>query len=320
MNNDVSSITIAVTGYSGFIGSRLVQQLDGKDLLLLGRSPLVDSAAGRHFFLDLKDEFEIEDVLKGVDVLIHTAANAQSMASNIQDSNSYQALNKDATERLVMQAAKAGVKRFIFISSIKVNGESTGKNEIFTHVSLPKPSDEYALSKLHGELALQNIAEKFGMEWVIIRPPLVYGPGVKGNFEKLLLLATKQIPLPFSLVHNVRSMVYLDNLVDLIVCCVESTKAANKIFLVSDNDDLSLKGIISSVRFELNRSAMIFPFPISGFKMFGYVFGKQEIVTRLFDSLQVDISYTTETLDWKPPYTAQQGLKYTVEDFQHRSE
>lgn len=319
MYNEFSGKKIALTGYSGFIGSRLVKQLAGNSVLLLGRSAPPDAACGQHHFLSLEEKFDVENILKGVDVVIHAAANPDSMANKITELNQFKAINANATKRLVTQAAKAGVKRFIFISSIKVNGESTKKNEFFNNTSVPNPSDQYGFSKFEGEIALRNISEKFGMEWVIIRPPLVYGPGVKGNFEKLISLASKRIPLPFSRVDNARSMVYLDNLVDLILCCVKSNKAINRVFLVSDNDDLSLKSIISILRFELNRSAMIFPFPISGFNMLASIFRKQEIFIRLFGNLQVDISYTMETLEWKPPFTVEEGLKHTMQDFLNRS-
>ncbi|GHZ42263.1 glycosyltransferase [Vibrio cholerae] len=217
---------------------------------------------------------------------------------------------------LAKQAIKKGVKRFIFISSIKVNGESSQLNKPFTSSDLHASQDDYGLSKAEAELQLQEVAKDSGMDVVIIRPTLVYGPGVKANFSSLMNLVSKGIPLPFSCItNNKRSLVSVDNLVDLVITCIDHPKAANQVFLVSDDHDVSTSEMVREMAIALGKPTWQLPVPIWCYKLAGKLFNKSDVVDRLIGSLQVDISHTKETLDWAPPQTLQEGFKKTAEAF-----
>jgi len=227
----------------------------------------------------------------------------------------FREVNTAGTLNLARQAADAGVKRFIFISSIKVNGESTLKGSKFAASDVANPQDPYGISKAEAEAGLLELAKESGMDVVIIRPPLVYGPGVKGNFLNLMKLSRLSIPLPFGLIKNKRSMVYLDNLVDLIVTCVDHPKAANNVFLASDGDDLSLARLLTLIRRAMNKSPLLLPIPVLLFNLFGRLLGKYDMVDRLIGNLQVDSSDAKTYLNWTAPYTVEQGMRITVDDF-----
>ncbi|MFT4906434.1 MAG: UDP-glucose 4-epimerase [Oleispira sp.] len=307
---------VLLTGYTGFVGSHLLNKLDvGYKVSLLGRKQPenldYDFYRGE---LNIKSDFGV--ALANIKTVIHCAARAHIMNNDSQDPlaefrevNTYGALN------LAKQAASLGVKRFIFISSIKVNGESTENGTRFSSRDKYKPEDPYGISKAEAEEGLLDIAKEAGMEIVIIRPTLVYGPGVKGNFLNLLKLSKLPIPLPFGLVNNKRSMVYLDNLVDLIVTCIDHQNAANRIFLVSDCDDLSLVRLLTLIRQAMNKSSLLLPIPVFLFNLMGRLTGKAAVVDRLVGNLQVDSSDAKKYLDWSAPYTVEQGIKATVDDF-----
>lgn len=230
----------------------------------------------------------------------------------------YRRVNVDGTMNLARQALAAGVKRFIYISSIKVNGESTSGGFPFSELNDPLPEDQYGLSKHEAEQQLRQLALNTGMEFVIIRPPLVYGPGVKANFLTLLKLAATGLPLPFGLVNNQRSMIYVENLVDFIIHCAHHPAAANQTFLISDGEDVSLRSLISHIRLAMKRPLRLFPVPVFLFKWAGVLTSKLGVVDRLVGDLQVDSSKAMALLSWAPPFTVKQGIAATVADFMNK--
>ncbi len=308
---------ILVTGAAGFVGSailRVLQQHDGLEALGLCRTLPADTDADAPLLAvgDLADA-DLSAVLPGVDVVIHAAARAHVMQDDSTDPlTEYRRANVEASLNLARQAAAAGVRRFVFISSVKVNGESTSGRGPYSAEQVPAPEDAYGISKHEAEQALQLLCAEQGMELVIVRPPLVYGPGVKANFASLVRLCSKSIPLPFGSVNNRRSMVYLGNLVDFIICCATHPAAPNQVFLVSDRHDLSLAELIGGIRSAMGRKPVLLPVPVGLFRLAGRLTGKQGVVERLVGDLQVDTSKAHELLGWQPPYTVEQGLAATV--------
>jgi nucleoside-diphosphate-sugar epimerase len=227
----------------------------------------------------------------------------------------YRRVNVMGSVNLARQAIAAGVTRFIFISSIKVNGEGTLPGHPYTADDSPQPMDPYGVSKAETEQGLRDLTENSSMELVIIRPPLVYGPGVKANFLSMMHWLWRGIPMPFSMTRNKRSFVALDNLVDLIVTCMESPAAANQTFLVSDGDDLSTSELLRDMGEALGKPARLFPLPIWLLTTLAAAIGKPAIAQRLFESLQVDITKTCTTLDWSPPVSVSDALRKTADSF-----
>lgn len=306
-----------MTGVSGFIGARLFSQLECYPTFqLLGlcrRLPQGEPSSNFKAIGDLGQE-DMSVLLSGQDVLIHAAARPHVMQDELADPLAeYRRVNVDVTLNLARQAAVAGVKRFIFISSIKVNGESTVNGQAYSAYDTPAPEDAYGLSKLEAEQGLMQLAAETKMEVVIIRPPLVYGPGVKGNFASMIKLVEKGLPLPLGGIHNKRSLVGIDNLVDLIIRCIDHPAAANQVFLAGDGDDLSTTELLHGVGKAMGKPARLIPVP-AGLLQFGAtLLGKKAMAQRLLGSLQVDISKTCELLDWKPPYTVEEGLRRCFE-------
>lgn len=306
---------ILLTGYSGFVGQSLALKLCySNKLILLGRKK---SKLGKFFngFIDGHSNYQV--ALDGVDVVIHCAARAHVMSDNSNSSlDDYRVVNTVGTVNLARQSVQAGVKRFVFISSIKVNGESTLFERPFTHSHSHGPQDAYGNSKSEAESQLLALGQATGMEIVIIRPSLVYGPGVKANFASLMNLVSKGIPLPFGCINqNKRSLVSITNLIDLIVTCIDHPKAANQVFLVSDDHDVSTSEIVHEMAKALDKPTWQLPIPIWCYKLVGKLFNKSDVVDRLTGSLQVDISHTKETLGWKPPQTLKEGFKQTAQAF-----
>ncbi|MGS2722700.1 UDP-glucose 4-epimerase family protein [Porticoccus sp. GXU_MW_L64] len=306
---------IILTGATGFVGRHILSKLNEYDLLAIGRKST--GLSGVTFYeANIDSETNYLSVLSKGDIVIHCAARAHIMSDDASDPlKAYRETNTFGTLNLAMQAAKAGVKRFIFISTIKVNGEYTNPGEQFSSGDLCSPADPYAISKHEAEIGLHEISKESGMEVVIIRSPLVYGPGVGANFLALLRLSHKRVPLPFGCINNKRSMVFVDNLVDLVVTCIDHPKAANQTLLVSDDEDISIKAVIRRLAKAFNRSAWIIPVPVFILKVMGLIFGKKDVVGRIVDSLQVDIEVTKNILTWKPPYTVDDGFKKTVTDY-----
>lgn len=255
------------------------------------------------------------DALRGVNVVIHLAARVHVMSDAAADPlTEFLKVNLHGTENLARQAAQANVKRFVYVSSIKVNGEETRDGQKFSETDIPSPQDPYGVSKWQAELALQRIAQETGLEVVIVRPPLVYGPGVKGNFAQMLKVLAKGIPLPLAAVtNNRRSLVALDNLVDLIVTCLSHPAAANQTFLVSDGEDLSTADLLKRMGLALGKPTRLFYVPPSLLKLGATLLKKDGVYQRLCGSLQVDIGKTRQLLDWKPPLSVDEGLRRTAE-------
>jgi nucleoside-diphosphate-sugar epimerase len=304
---------ILITGATGFIGGAVLQK--NPNAVVLGRSrPL--GFEGSYIKQEISASSDYNGCFEHINTIVHCAARVHVMKE--RDSNplkAFREVNVGGTLNLARQAAASGVSRFVFISSIKVNGESTPENIRYTSNDKPAPEDPYGISKYEAEQGLVKISKETGMEMVFIRPTLVYGAGVKGNFLNLLKLSKLGFPLPFGSVHNLRSMVYLDNLVDLIAACIGHPKAAGRVFLASDGDDFSLSRLLGLIRKNMNKSPLLIPVPLIVFKLMKRLMGKQNVIDRLIGNLQVDSSDAKKYLNWHPPYTAEQGVKASVIDF-----
>ena len=251
--------------------------------------------------------------LRGTDAVIHLAARVHVMRDTVGNPLAeFRRVNTEGTLNLARQAVLAGVKRFVFISSVKVNGEVTQPEQAFTEADVSSPQDAYGQSKHEAEQGLRQIASTSGMEVVIIRPPLVYGPGVKANFASLMRAVKRGWPLPLGAVHNQRSLVALENLVDFIVTCITHPKAANQTFLVSDGKDLSTTELVRGMAQAAGVPARLLPVPVSALQAGASLLGKGDAVQRLCGNLQVDISKARELLGWNPPFSADEGLKRAV--------
>ena len=319
---------ILITGTSGFIAQSLCKTLSKSGRPVRGAARSINSLSANTDIeyvsvgdISLKKNWK--DTLVDVDCVIHCAGRTHVMNETKTDTlKIYRSVNVDGTKQLAEQAAKAEVKRLIFLSSIKVNGESTNidndiisnnqKKNIFTNNDIPNPEDSYAISKLEAEKVLWEISAKTNLEVVVVRLPLVYGYGVKGNMARLMKLINSGIPLPFSLIKNQRSLIGIDNLVDVLIRCVDHPEASGKTFLVSDGEDLSTPDLLRHVASSMERSTRLFPFPISLLKLFGFAIGKSSEINRLTNSLQVDISFTRKILNWSPPLTVQEGIRRMV--------
>ena len=310
---------ILLTGSTGFVGSALVfelKKLPGYRFVSAVRSAVSPASDDVVVVGNIDGTRDYSSALIGVNVVVHAAARAHVMRDEVTDSlTEYRKVNVEGTLNLARQAVAAGVKRFVYISSIKVNGESTTGLSAFAETNPPAPEDPYGVSKHEAEQGLRILAQDTGLEVVIIRPPLVYGPGVKANFLSLVKLSTTGLPLPFGSVNNKRSMVYVGNLVDLIVRCIDHPSAANETFLVSDGNDVSLRSLLIMMRSAMGRSSRLVPVPVGLFKLAGALTGKRGVVDRLVGDLQVDSSKARSLLGWVPPYTVEQGIAATVADF-----
>ncbi|WP_420590294.1 UDP-glucose 4-epimerase family protein [Bacterioplanoides sp.] len=312
---------VLLTGANGFLGTSISEQLDIRNY---GFIPMVRkinkySPKNARAVGNIDSNTDFSEVLPSIDVVIHAAARAHIMEEEVADPlTEYRKINVAGSENLARQAAVAGVKRFIFISSVKVSGESTSGKNAYNESMAAAPEDAYGQSKYEAEEALKRIAAETGIELVIIRPPLVYGPGVKANFLSLFKLCKLSVPLPFALVNNQRSMVYLENLVDFIIQCVDHPNAANQTFFISDGKDLSLSYLIRTIRKAINKPALLFPVPVWLFKLAGRLIGKTAVMDRLVGNLQVDSTKAQQLLAWRPPCTIEEGIKATVADINSR--
>jgi nucleoside-diphosphate-sugar epimerase len=315
----VSHSVILLTGSTGFVGSALVskfQKISDFRFVSAVRSAVSATSDDVVVVGNIDGTTDYSSALTGVNVVIHAAARAHIMRDEAADPLAeFRKVNVEGTLNLAKQAVAAGVKRFIYISSIKVNGESTTRLPAFTESDSAKPEDPYGVSKQEAEEGLRLLAQETGLEVVIIRPPLVYGPGVKANFLSLVKLSATGLPLPFGSVNNKRSMVYAGNLVDLIMRCIHHPSAANETFLLSDGDDVSLRSLLTGIRSAMGRSPRLVPVPVGLFKLAGALTGKRGLVDRLVGDLQVDSSKARSLLSWVPPYTVEQGIAATVADF-----
>ena len=314
-------MNVLLTGATGFVGRAIVANLSAGERFRICAAVRQDSVKFPQALRlvrvgEIDDSTQWDAALAGNDVVIHSAARAHIMKDSVADPLAeYRRVNVSGSLNLARQAIDAGVKRFIFISSIKVNGEGTLPGNPYTADDPPQPQDPYGVSKSEAEQELRNLTRNSGMELVIIRPTLVYGPGVKANFFSMMSWLRRGIPLPFSLTRNKRSFVAVDNLVDLIVTCIEAPAAANQTFLVSDGHDLSTNELLKAMGTALGRPARLFPFPVWLFSLCARMIGKPGIAHRLFGSLQVDISKTRAVLGWSPPVSVDAALKKTAADF-----
>jgi len=308
---------ILLTGATGFVGQKLLCVLKENELCVLGRSAPKSNKGIQFFKKDISASEDYTKPLIDVDVIIHVAARVHIMNDCVGDPlQAFRNVNTYGTLDLAQQAADAGVKRFIFISSIKVNGESTKSGCPFKPDDNFIPTDPYGLSKYEAEVGLRKIAIETGMEMVIIRPPLVYGPGVKANFASMMKWMNKGLPLPLGGIKgNKRSLVSVDNLVDLIIACIEHPKAANQTFLVSDDADVSTSQLLSNIAKAFNVPNRMLPIPSSWFILAAKLIGKPAISERLCGSLQVDVSKTKELLNWYPRYSSAESMKKTADAF-----
>jgi UDP-glucose 4-epimerase len=304
---------ILVTGANGFVGAAVVRRLvrDGADVLAWVRRAGLPVPAGVRGAPvgELSETADWSGILAGVDVLVHAAARVHVMNDTVRDpSAEFRRTNVQGTLHLATQSAAAGVRRFVFVSSIKVNGEATGAGHAFSEKDTPAPSDPYGVSKAEAEAGLWAIARKTGMELVIVRPPLVYGPGVKANFAALMRAVQRGWPLPLGAVNNQRSLVSLGNLVDFIATCVQHPRAANEVFLVSDGHDLSTPDLVRGLARAAAVPERLVPVPLVVLRTLAAVVGKGEALQRLSGNLQVDISKARRLLDWAPPESVDEAL------------
>jgi nucleoside-diphosphate-sugar epimerase len=304
--------TVLVTGAEGFLGGALMAELPQRVYSVVGSVRRVTDKSATNVVSSgaIAAETDWYGTLADKDVVIHCAARVHVMDDREGEPlKAFREVNVAGTLNLARQAAAAGIKRFIFISSIKVNGEQTPLGQLFFSHDVPSPEDFYGISKHEAEQGLRELAAETGMEVVIIRPPLVYGPDVKGNFANMIKLVGKGLPLPLGAVHNKRSLVALDNLVDLIITCIDHPGAANETFLVSDGEDLSTTQLLQGVAEAMGKPSRLIPVPAGLLKFGATLLGKKALAQRLLGSLQVDISHTQKCLNWTPPLTVKQGLQ-----------
>ena len=312
---------VFITGANGFIGRALCKKLfeSGYEVIAgVRKSPTIDIFPPKVKICEIGNielNSILDSVLTGVDFVVHLAARTHVLKESSDDPILlFQTINVDGTVRLACAASGAGVKRFIFISSVGVHGNRTSKQPFVECASL-LPQELYAQSKLKAERNLFDLQSRSSMEIVVIRPPLVYGPGNPGNFRQLLDVVATGVPLPFGATRNRRSFIYVSNLVDAIITCLEHRSAAGQIYLVSDGDDISTPDLIRSIARNLGKPVRLLSVPPSFLRMAGRVIGKSAQVERLLNSLVIDSSKICRDLGWKPPYTLEQGLRETVDWF-----
>jgi len=313
-----------VTGATGFVGRFLCERLiadgylvratllptENRTALLTGVEPAVVQSLG--------SDTDWSTALEGVDTVIHLAARVHIMNDHATDPlTAFRKVNVEGTVRLAVEAARCGVKRLLFVSSIKVNGEET---EVpYTEESPAQPTDPYGISKWEAEIALRQIEAETGLQVVIVRPTLVYGSGVKANFLNMMKIISRGIPLPLASINNKRSLIYVGNLVDALTICAKKPKAAGQTYLVSDGEDVSTPELIRRTAVALGVPARLLPFPVSLMRLAGKLTGKSDAVNRLAGSLTVDSLKIRRELGWQPPFTMEQGLAETADWFMSRN-
>lgn len=312
---------VLVTGARGFVGSALVPALGTRGWLVRTVVRTAGNACANSeeiVVASFDDSRAWTDALRDVDCIVHLAARVHVMQDAVADPlDSFRKVNVEGTRALSDAAAKAGVRRLVFLSSIKVNGESTSGRAPFTENDLPAPADPYGVSKREAEDGLLALGRDGPMEVVVIRPPLVYGPGVKANFRVMMQWLQRGVPLPLGAIHNRRTLVGLDNLVDLIATCLVHPSAANQVFLAGDGEDLSTTELLRRLAAALGVPARVVPVPASWLEVAAALLGKRAVAQRLCGDLQVDISKARKLLGWMPPVTVDEGLRRTAAHFVH---
>jgi UDP-N-acetyl-alpha-D-quinovosamine dehydrogenase len=311
---------VLVTGASGFIGSVLCKHLLQYGLSVRAStrsnsSSTIPSGAETLRITSVDGGTDWSEALGGVDAVVHLAARVHVMhESNDDPHGAFRTVNTEGTNRLAAMAAGAEVRRIVYVSSIKVNGEQTA-NSPFTECDVPSPDDAYAISKWGAEQALWDTARRTGLEIVVVRPPLVYGPSVPGNFNRLLRFIRLGIPLPLGSIQNQRSFLYVENLCDAVRVCLQHPAAAGRTFLLSDGEDISTPELIRLLSHYLGRPSKLIPFPPTLLEAVAKVLGVRGEAERLLRSLRVDSSAFRQTLHWNPPYHLREGLRATAEAY-----
>lgn len=311
---------VLLTGATGFVGRAVQQRIvaDGQyDLTIAVRRAVPTANTVRVVQVpELTAQTDWSAALQGVDVVVHSAARVHVMNDLSTDPLAeFRKVNVDGTLALARQAVAAGVKRFVFVSSIKVNGEKTELGSPYFADDRPNPVDPYGVSKYEAEQALLALAQETGLEVVIVRPVLVYGPGVKANFRNMMKWVSRGVPLPLGAIHNKRSLVALDNLVDLILTCAEHPAAVNQVFLASDGNDLSTTQILQQLGVAMNKPTRLLPVPMSWLGFAFGLLGKRKFSQRLCGSLQVDITKNQQLLGWKPSVSVEDAMFKTAKAY-----
>lgn len=312
---------ILVTGASGFVGSGVIRHLlagSAYSVVAAYRKMLDAGLSGVevHAGCHVAPETDWRSALEGVGAVVHLAARVHVMHDTARDPLAeFRRVNVEGSVQLAKQAAAAGVQRFVYVSSIKVNGESTPPGRPFAADDAPAPQDAYGRSKLEAERALREVSESTHMELVVVRPPLVYGPGVRANFRSMMTWLHRGVPLPLGAISNRRSLVALDNLCDLTVTCLRHPAAAGQTFLAADGEDVSTTELLRRLGRALNRPARLIAVPPATLRAMFSVLGKRDVGQRLCSSLQVDASKTRSVLQWTAPITLDEGLRRAAEGF-----
>lgn len=312
----MSQQRVIVTGANGFVGRALCAEALGRGFIVRGiiRSPCDLPMGVENIVVDSIDgNTDWRDTLTGCGIVIHLAARVHVMCDEAEDPLvEFRRVNTAGTEHLARCAAASGVKRLLYVSSIKVNGEETRNGHSYSEQDTPAPLDPYGVSKWEAEQALQCVVQETGLQVVIVRPPLVYGAGVKGNFAQMMRVIACGIPLPFASVHNRRDLLYVGNLVDALLVCATHPAAAGRTYLLSDGESISTPDLLRSLAEAMDVPSRVFPCPLLLLEIAGKMVGKSAQAERLLGSLQVDSSTTRRELNWQPPYTLQQGLQRTA--------
>jgi nucleoside-diphosphate-sugar epimerase len=307
-------MNVLVTGANGFVGQPLCEALRQHEHLVRAVVRQVGEDTRVTAIGEIDEKTDWKSALLGIDVVIHLAARVHVMQDEAADPLAeFRRINTAGTENLARAAAANGVKRFVYVSSIKVNGEATDAEQKFTEADLPAPQDPYGISKFEAEFALHRVAKETHLEIVVVRPPLVYGAGVKGNFAQMMRVLNQHIPLPLAAIHNQRSMIYVGNLVDALIACATHVNAAGNTYLLSDGEDVSTPNLLRQLGLALGKSARLFPFPATLLQLLAKLLGKGEQVARVTQSLKVDSGKIRRDLGWTPPFSLQQGLAITAQ-------
>lgn len=315
VSKDMASIL--VTGANGFVGRALCENLvhHGHEVRGAVRSGkvILNPKISRVVIGEIDNRTDWASALTAIDVVIHLAARVHVMSETSSDPlTEFRKTNVQGIEHLARSAAAYGVKRIVFVSSIKVNGEETVAGQRYTESDLPSPKDPYGISKMEAEQVLHRVEQETGLEFVIVRPPLVYGKGVKGNFKRMLSALARKMPLPLASIKNLRSLIYVENLVDALRVCSIHPAAAGKVYLLSDGEDISTPELLRKLGWFMGKPARLFRFPVLLLNVFGSLFGKSGEMSRLLGSLQIDSTKIQRDLNWHPPYSLQQGLQVTA--------